>query len=421
MGQLRPSAPTRPLRSSDQAEQRIGYITSRFPKLTETFILFEILGLERLGIQLQFYPLIRERAELIHAEAEPIIERARYLPFMSTAIFGSQIWWMLNYPTRYFSALAAALRGTLASRNFFIGAVGIFPKVAHIAREMSDAGVQHVHCTWASHAALAGYIVKRLTGIPFSFTAHGSDLHVDRTMLCTKAKAASFIVAITEYNRDLIERECSSADDLKVTVIHAGIDTSHFTPSDRSPSDRPFTILAVGSLIEVKGHVYLIRACNLLRHTGVNFECLIVGEGNLRQELQALIAELALEDCVRLVGPRTRVEIAAIHREADVFVTPSVRTKRGDREGIPVVLMEACASGLPVVASRISGIPELIEDGVSGFLVPPGVPSDIAHAIRHLYDNPELCRAFGAAGREKCVREFDAFTNAARLASYFPA
>jgi colanic acid/amylovoran biosynthesis glycosyltransferase len=421
MGPSRLSASTDSAHSGNQAERRIGYITSRFPKLTETFILFEILGLERLGIRLHFYPLLRESADLIHAEAEPVIRRARYLPFMSIAICRSQCWWIWHHPKQYFSALAAALRGTLPSRNFFIGALGIFPKVSHMARELSEAGVQHVHCTWATHAALAGYIVNRLTGIPFSFTARGSDLHVDRTMLCTKAEAASFIVAITEYNRNLIERECPYAADLSINVIHSGIDTSFFTPTERVPSARPFTILAVGSLIEVKGHVYLIRACSLLRHTGLAFECLIVGEGNLRQELQALVVELGLDDVVRLVGPRTRVEIASLHREADVFVTPSVRTKRGAREGIPVVLMEACASGLPVVASRISGIPELVEDGVSGFLVPPGMPSDIADAIRRLHDNPDLRRAFGAAGRNKCVREFDAFTNAARLAGYFPA
>lgn len=399
------------------ARSRVAYFTSRFPKLTETFILFEILGLERQDIDVLLYPLIRQRADLIHTAAEPVVARARYLPFVSGGIVASQFWWLAHHPIRYVRTIVAALTGTFGSLRFFIGAIGILPKVAHAARQMAAEGVRHVHCSWATHAALAGFIVRRLVGIPYSFTAHGSDLHVDRTMLCEKVSEASFVVAITEYNKRLILDECPSVSPDKIDVIHAGIDADFFVPAPRPGASSRYRILAVGSLLKVKGHTYLIEACRLLAEDGIDFECRIVGGGELREDLSVQIAQADLQDRITLTGPLTREQVVSQHREADVFVTPSIQTERGDREGLPVVLMEACGSGLPVVASRISGIPELVDDGVTGFLVPPRDPKAIADALRRLHDDPKLRQALGKAGRQKVLDEFEAFSNAERLAS----
>jgi glycosyltransferase involved in cell wall biosynthesis len=395
---------------------RIGYVTSRFPKLTETFILYEILGLERAGLIVGTYPLLHEHGEVVHPEAIPIVERAHYLPFLNGPIIRSQLHYLRRSPRRYLRTLALALRGTIGSANFFIGAIGIFPKVAHMARLMAADGVTHVHCHFATHAALAGFVIHRLTGIPYSFTAQGSDLHVDRTMLCQKVREAAFVVAISEYNRDLIVEECDGSAGDKVRVIHSGVDTTFFRPVERPSSAGPLRILCVGTLHEVKGQTYLIEACRRLVDRGVDLRLDLVGEGPDREALEGQVAEAGLASRVTLLGPRSRGQVAELLRDADVLVTPSVPTKEGKREGIPVVLMEALSSGLPVVASQISGIPELVEDGRDGILVPPRDAAALADAIGRLHDDPELRRRFGSNGRQRVEQEFDSWANAAVLA-----
>ncbi len=396
---------------------KIGYVTSRFPKLTETFILYEILGLERAGVAVELYPLLRERAELVHPEAVPVVERAHYLPFVNGSILASQLYFLRRSPRRYLRTLALALRGTIGSRNFFVGAIGLFPKVAHMARLMTAAGVTHVHCHFATHPALAGFVIHRLTGIPYSFTAQGSDLHVDRTMLCQKVDEAAFVVVISEYNRDLIVEDCGEAVRDRLRLIHSGIDTRFFHPGEGARGPGPFRILCVGTLHEVKGQTYLIEACRRLVESGIDLRAELVGEGPDRDELVGQIARAGLADRVALLGPRSRGEIAELLRSSDVLVTPSVPTREGKREGIPVVLMEALGSGLAVVASRISGIPELVEDGRDGLLVAPRDAGALADAIRRLHDDPELRRRLGTQGRQRVEREFDAGANAAHLAA----
>ena len=396
---------------------KIGYVTSRFPKLTETFVLFEILGLERSGAEVAFYPLMRERAAVVHPEAHAVVDRAHFLPFLSWPIFLSQLHFLRRRPRAYLGALGALVKGTFGSLNFFVGGIGIFPKVAHAARTMEAEGVEHVHCHFSNHPAAAGFVIHRLTGIPYSFTAQGSDLHVDRHMLREKVAEAAFVVTISAYNRDLILRECGPQWLEKVVVIHSGIETGFFEPSNNGRPRGRFNILCVGTLHEVKGQAYLIDACRSLSESGVDFACRFVGEGKDRPMLERRITAAGLEGRIRLLGQRARGEVLELLRSADVLVTPSVPTKQGKREGIPVVLMEALATGIPVVASDISGIPELVEDGRTGLLVPPRDSAALGHALLRLHGDEALRRQLGRAGRLKVEREFDAYANAGRLAS----
>lgn len=396
--------------------RRIGYVTSRFPKLTETFILYEILGLERAGIQVDFYPLLRERARIRHPEAVSVMKRAHYLPFMSWHIIRSQVVLARRSPATYVRTFVAVLRGTFGTVNFLIGGIGIFPKVAHAARVMAEEGVTHVHCHFATHPALAGFIIHRLTGIRYSFTAQGSDLHVDRRMLCEKVAEAAFVVAISNYNKDVILQECGEVAEGKIRVIRSGIDTSFFRPRRDGRAEGSFRIVCVGTLHEVKGQAYLIEACRLLVEAGVDVTCELIGDGPDRETLARRIDEAGLQERVRFAGPRTRIEVAESLATADALAVPSVPTKAGKREGIPVVLMEALACRLPVVASAISGIPELVEHERTGLLVPPRDPAALAQALRDLHGDGALRRRLGAAGRDKVLREYDAYANAARLA-----
>lgn len=390
----------------------IAYVMSRFPKLTETFILFEILAVERLGERVEIYPLLRHQESVSHPEALELLPRAHFQPFLSRAILASQFHFLRRRPRAYLGALAAMLRGTLGSANYFFGGLAIFPKTAHMARLMEAQGVRHVHCHFANHPATAGFLIHRLVGIPYSFVAHGSDLHVDRHMLDRKVAEAAFAVAISRDNLEEMVAECGEWARAKIEVVHCGVDTDQLRPRATPTAGRPFTILCIGTLHEVKGQAVLIDACRELRDAGIRVHCRFIGDGPDEAALQARIDAAGLSGTVTLDGRRTRAEVVALLAEADILVAPSVATAGGKREGIPVVLMEAMACGLPVIASRLSGIPELVEDGVSGILVTPGDTSAVARAIRRLADDPAMRARMGAAARERVVRGFDLITNA---------
>lgn len=402
---------------------KVAYIMSRFPKLTETFILYEMLAMQKQGIQVEVYPLLRERVDVMHAEAVQFVEAAHFQPFISLPILRANVHFLWKKPRAYLQTLWTLLRSNWGSFGFLTGALGIFPKTVLFAYQMQAQGVNHVHAHFASHPAAAGFIIRRLTGIPFSFTAHGSDLHRDRHMLCEKVAEAAFVVAISNYNREVILNECRGNYREKLNVIHCGIDTEVFRARSHETSHEqglsPFMILCVGTLHEVKGQAYLIEACRMLHEKGIDFMCHLVGDGPDRESLTMLARQAGLSERIRFHGSLTRDEIARLLMDADVLAAPSVPTRDGRREGIPVVLMEAMGSGVPVVASRLSGIPELVEDHQTGLLVPPGDAASLAGALERYFTDKQLRRRLGRAGREKVVRDFDLNTNAASLAQQF--
>jgi len=419
---VRPQA-TAPV-ASVAAPARVAYIMSRFPKLTETFVLGEVLALQRRGVQVDLYPLLRERAPLVHSEAAPLVARSRYEAFLSPAIVVSQLVWLRRRPGPYLRAWRDVLIGTWGSPNFFVGAIGCFPKVAHAARRMQAEGVTHVHCHFANHPAVAGLIVHRLTEIPFSFTAHGSDLHKDRRMLGRKVAEAAFVATISHDNRRLIVAECGEEVAGKVHVLRAGVDTHLFAPATLKPAAQrrdALRIVCVGTLHEVKGQPHLIEACRLLAGQGIDVRCRLIGAGPDEKALRAQVEAAGLTESVVVAGPRTRQQIVEELWRADALVAPSVPTRAGRREGIPVVLMEAMSTGLPVVASAISGIPELVEDEVSGLLVPPRDAAAIARALRRLAAEPALRDRLGRAARNRVLAEFDLEDSATELARRFGA
>jgi glycosyltransferase involved in cell wall biosynthesis len=392
---------------------------SRFPKLTETFILYEILAMEALGACVEVYPLLREKERVLHPEAARMLPRVHFHPFVSLPILAAQWHFFRQRPLEYLRLWFDVLRWTWASANFFVGALGIFPKAVRFAYEMERLGVRHVHAHFCNHPAVAALIIHRLTGIPFSFTAHGTDLHVERRMLDKKVEAAAFAVTVSEFNKAMMIQECGNGAGAKVHVVHCGIDPALFSPSPGRDGVGLFQILCVAMLRGVKGHKYLVEACRLLRERGVEFVCHFVGEGPLRKQLERHIQRAGLKDQVRLHGGLPRDEVIKMMSKVDVVALASTPTKAGRREGIPVSLMEAMASGLPVVATAITGIPELVDSGVSGLLVSPGDPAALADALQALERDSALRQKMGRAGREKVVREFNLPVNAQRLLSLF--
>ena len=405
--------------TSKHASTSVAYVMSRFPKLTETFVLYEILSLQEQGLRVEVFPLLRERQAVAHPEAERIVRRAHYESFVSWSILRANLWFLMTQPRIYLKLWLELLVGTWGRWNFFFGSLGILPKTALFALKMKKLEIGHVHAHFANHPAMAALIINRLTGIPYSFTAHGSDLHVERRMLDKKVENASFGIAVSEYNQELIIKECGEEVRNKIFALHCGVDTSLFRPLAKGKNSSVFQILCVASFEEVKGHRHLIEACRILASEGINFECHLVGDGPLRTEIKRRIrcAELSRHFLIHGAQPRPRV-VKRLH-QADVFVLPSVPTRQGKREGIPVVLMEAMASGLPVVSSRISGIPELVTDGKDGFLIEPGDIEALADHLCLLQRDAQLRARLGEAARAKICLQFDLRKSAERLNSLF--
>jgi glycosyltransferase involved in cell wall biosynthesis len=399
---------------------RVAYLVSRFPKLSETFVLYEILAVEAQGIAVEIFPLRRERARTVHPEARRLVERARFAPLLSPAILRSHAHYLRRRPRAYLRALFDLVRCNLGSARYLGGALAFFPKAVHFARRMAEAGVTHVHAHFASQPAAAALVIRRLAGIPYSFTAHGSDLHRDQHMLREKVAEACFVVPISEYNRRAILAACDGEHASKLAVIHCGIDPEVFRagPDPAAPAGE-LHLVCVGTLHAVKGQAVLLEACRRLAERGIAFRCELVGDGPDRAHLERQALRSGLAGRVRFAGACTREEVAARLREAQVAVVPSVPTRDGRREGIPVALLEAAASGRAVVASRLSGIPEAIEDGAQGLLVPPGDAQALADALAALAADPALRRRLGAAARERVLREFDLYAGARALAARF--
>lgn len=377
-----------------ESPMKIAYAVSRFPVITETFILREIASIEALGVDVELYPLQRQSPQQAQPQALQYIENANYLPWLSFAILWGNLQCFIKSPARYVKTLFNLLRANLGSARFFAGAIAFFPKAVLMARKMQAADTTHLHAHFASHPAAVAWVIHQLTGIPYSFTAHGSDLHRCQKMLAEKVESAAFVVAISKYNHQIIADHSSEKFHHKIKVIHCGIDLPH----DREPAgnhtcdadEKIFKVVCVGTLHEVKGQRFLIEACVQLLTQGTDVQCEFVGDGPDRDLLQQIVKEHRLEEKMVFHGRRTTPEVQEIVSSADLLVAPSVPTKDGRREGIPVVLMEALSWGVPVVASDLSGIPELVQHEVTGLLVPPGNVDELAQAIQRFSREPGL-------------------------------
>jgi glycosyltransferase involved in cell wall biosynthesis len=394
---------------------RVGYLMSWYPAVTETFILHEMLELRRQGVDLEIFPLLGAAQDVRHPGAEELAHRVHYHRGLSLETVAAQAHWLVRRPRAYLRAWGRALLGNAASPEFLAKAVVTVPRAAVLARRMQRRNVQHVHAHWATHPALAALVVKELTGIGYSFTAHAHDLYLDRSMLREKIADARFVVTISRFNRTLLEKLYGAAAAAKTAVIPCGVDPRLFRPRpDRRP-ERTFRIACVAGLRDYKGHRWLVEACAQLKERGVPFRCSLVGDGPERAALAAQIAAAGLEREVELLGNQPQDRVRALLERSDVMVLPSVVTPSGMMDGIPVALMEAMAACIPVVSTRVSGIPELVKDGETGLLAPEKDASALADALHRLQRDPALARRLALNGRAHVLARFHLQKNVARL------
>jgi glycosyltransferase involved in cell wall biosynthesis len=399
----------------------VGYVVKAWPRLSETFILNEIIALERQGVLLRVFSLknpvadepVNASARLaeVRAPVTCVSLRSHWKPAL-----GANLRALRRHPARY----ARALLQAVSSAQWAV--VCSFLMAAYLADIMSLEPVAHLHAHFTNSPALVTMFAHQLTGVPYSFTAHASDVHVTTPpkLLRAEVERAQAVITCTQFDRRHLLDLISPATYGKLHCIQRGIDPSQFSAlQPHSRNGEPPVILSVASLVEKKGLQDLLAAADLLRQRGCSFQLEVIGDGPLRRVLEARVAELGLEDRVRLRGVESYEEVCRAYQRASVFALPCVVATDGDRDGIPNVLLEAMASGVPVVATQVSGIPELIESERDGLLVEPNRPGMLADALERLLTQPELCERLARAARARIETSFSIDQSSRRMLALF--
>jgi glycosyltransferase involved in cell wall biosynthesis len=423
-----------------QAPRRaVAYVMNGFPRLSETFITHEIHLLEQAGLPLRLFSVKRENERQVHPVVSRIQAPLAYLPeatSMSEHDFGRWLvdnvptFWpahrrlLLRHPWRWLSTFAAALALTWRHRPRRVFVKEFLQAGAIAEAVLRDGGVGHLHGHFCHGVATITWFASRLAGLPFSFTAHAKDIYQRELnpgdLLERKLGAARFVATCTCANASVLRERHARPDDIH-TVYH-GVDTDHFAPAPAAAAPGVPLILAVGRRVEKKGFDDLVAACAMLAREGLAFRCAIVGEpGPADAALRASIAAEGLAERVELRSPVTQDRLRDVYRGARVFALPCRVTADGDRDGFPNVLAEAMACGVPVVSTCISGIPEMIDDGVHGLLVEPGNVAALAGALRRLLADDALHTQLARNGRARICERFDSRHTTRALHALFSA
>ncbi len=392
---------------------RLAYLTSLYPAPSSTFITNEVDGLRRRGHSIQMNSVRCPDPESLPSDLKHLSHEVTYLlPAGMSDLVGTLAWAFLRAPIRCLTTLAYALTRRAPCLRERIYLLFYFVEAMLLAGSLHRRGAELLHVHHANTAAIVGMLAARYLGIPFSFTAHGSDILLENHLLEEKLDQARFVVTVSDYNRTYLKDSCNGRLP-RVEVVRTGVDLDRFkVPVLRLEKEKP-RILSVGRLHAVKGFDHLVTALARVRERDLDFECGLVGDGPEREALEARIRDLGLEEHLHLAGAVGPEAMPPVYAGADVFVLPSLS------EGLPVVLMEAMACGLPVVATHITGVPELVEDGVSGLLVPPAEPDALADALVRLLSDPETRRKMGRAGRRRVERSFNVEDHLDRLNHLF--
>ncbi len=369
---------------------RVCYIVSRFPKVTETFVVNEWAALsDRFDMRLA--ALVHTDEPVLHDATRRALPRVWFVPPLAPATLAAHAYWLARSPRRYLSTIAIVLRARARSPREYFKTLVAFHQATCIARLVQRERVDHVHAHFANHPATAALVVHHLTGAPFSFTAHANDLYRRPALLARKATEADFAVAISEYNHRIL---AAAAPGATVHVVHCGVDTTAIRPVPRPARPAPRRLLCVAGFEPKKGHRDLLHAVAALaaRRPDLDLRLTLVGDGAERGAVEQLAQSPALRDRVEFLGAQPAAEVRAQLRIADAFVLPAVRDDSGRMDGIPVALMEAMAAGVPVVTTATAGIPELAGDGC-GVIVEPGNAGAISRRDRTGARRPGLRRA----------------------------
>ena len=392
----------------------IAYVLSQFPTISHTFLLREVRELRAIGVDLRVSSIRspdRARPQLTREEREEAdgafyVKEAgaiRILIWLAEEFFRS--------PARYLGGLLYAIRLSRFNPERLLNYFFYFAEAVAIGHWMRVNRLTHLHTHFASTVAL---LIAEIFPFTYSMTIHGSDEFIDPYgfHLPQKIRAARFVFGISQYGRSQLMRFSDPSDWSKILVTRLGIDPAVFSPHARVPN-LVFEVICVGRLVPVKGYVILIEACAKLVRAGRPLLLRIVGDGPDRPNLQRRVDELNLSSSVIFHGALDRASLLEVYKTIDLFALASFA------EGVPVVLMEAMAMEIPCIATRVTGVPELVRDEIDGLLVTPSGVDELALAIARMMDDTDLRERLGKAGRQRILEKYDIHTNIQVLAEYF--
>jgi len=409
---------------NNMARPVLGMVLKGYPRISETFISNEILLLENLGFDVHVFSMRPGRESFTHRSVSEIRARVDYLPetFLRNAhrLIFHNLCLAIRRPRRYASGLALARRRFLRTRN--PATLRHFLQAGYLVNHfLPGTGVVHLHAHFAHSPTSVALFASELSGLPLSFTAHAKDIYTsDPEQLREKIDLACFVVTCTDYNRRHL---LALAEGLKTPIhrIYHGIDTGLFDNGHdiRMDACPPYQVLSVARLIAKKGIPTVLRAVKVLLEKGVRLEYTLIGDGQDREKTLGLVRQLGLEPACRWLGAQPQHVVLEHYRRAHLFVLGCEVAADGDRDGIPNVLFESMAMGVPVVATGVSAIPELVESGRTGWLVPPGRPEALADAMHAMLTDPGLRRRVIPAARQRVLQDFDHRALVGRLADIY--
>ncbi|MBB4040796.1 glycosyltransferase involved in cell wall biosynthesis [Microvirga flocculans] len=396
--------------------RRLAVIVTEFPKTTETFIMRDVVSFHQKGYDIRIYHLTHyNRHEVVHDFAKQTLGWSRDFAYLASADVLSAFFRVLFRKPR---ALAEIIRdivfGSFSNPVMMLKSIFILPKSLRISEDILEWGADHVHAAYAGHPATCAWIVRRVAGVPFSVSCHAHDIFETRALLRTKLPEAEFVRTISEYNRKYILQHVPSLANKPPVVIHVGAFLDGLTPHPTATSAQ-WRVLYVGSLESRKGVDLLLRALALAALGDWHLD--ILGDGPERKRLENLAGTLGLKERVTFKGAQSNESVADAMSRCSVMVVPSRIGPRNQTEGLPTVIVEALAHERPVIATRLTGIPEIIIDGVTGWLFEVDDVNGLVRALEDVRKHPQEARCRASQGRNLVVSQFDQAQNAEALLS----
>ncbi len=394
----------------------IAYLVNQYPKVSHSFIRREILGVEACGIRVLRFSIRSRGDELVdEADLQELAKTRFVLGSGIEGLLGGLLRVMMTKPILWRRGLRLAFRLGRKSDKGLLRHLVYFAEACVLLEWFTESGVSHVHAHFGTNSTTVALLCHEIGGPPYSFTIHGPE-EFDRVTglaLVEKIQRAAFVVAISSFSRSQLYRWCSHDLWFKIHVIHCGVDQT-FLMQQSKPIVSEAQITCVGRLCEQKGQLLLVDAISQLAAEGLHVKLVLVGDGELHDELDRLIARFRLQDQITITGWADSNDVRQHILDARAMVLPSFA------EGLPVVIMEALALGRPVISTYIAGIPELVEPGVCGWLVPPGSITDLKAAIRTVLQLPNITlEQIGQAGKERVAQHHRSDVEAGKLAQLF--
>lgn len=395
---------------------KIAYLVNQYPKVSHSFIRREIVGVEASGIQVARFSIRSCESELVDEVDKLELEKTRFvLEIGKIGLLFALLRVAITQPICFLNALWLMLQVGWYSERGVLRHLAYLAEACVLLGWFSELGIAHVHAHFGTNSTTVAMLCRALGGPPYSFTVHGPE-EFDKAKaiaLEEKIKRSAFVVAISSFGKSQLYRWCEHEQWSKIHVVHCGVDELFLTQAHIAVPNQPH-LVCVGRLCEQKGHLLLIEAAGQLVAEDLPFMLVLVGDGPLRTEIETMITRLGLQDHVEITGWASNNDVQQHILNSRAMVLPSFA------EGLPVVIMEALALSRPVISTYVAGIPELVEQGLSGWLVPPGAVEALATAMREALQTPvEKLEEMGRVGALSVAQRHDAAIEASKLATLF--